>query len=203
MLRQLEGSGIAVVSIEGNLKLPERFEVDYGWSLSEETPSGERIRYRQLTPKQQKDCGKHGYKRFDRLVFTGNMPKRRSNEVLVNGVAVTIPNNLMLPLLRYVQKLKKGQGGWLPHQILRDEEIIPEDEAAPARTINQLNALLKPGLLDKEKPLFEASGEGAYRLSVHPEFIEFAKGPNWPTEKFNGLRDAVDEERQLRKKRRG
>jgi hypothetical protein len=56
-------------------------------------------------------------------------------------------------------------------------------------------------LLDKEKLLFETGGEGAYRLSVHPDFIEFAKGPNWPTEKFNGLRDAVDDERQRRKQR--
>lgn len=201
MLRQLEGAGVAVVPIEGNLRQPATLELDYGWCISEETASGERIRCPLLTPRQQKDYSKHSYQRFDRLVFTGQMPKGRSNEVLVNGVSVTISNSLMLPLLRYVQELKKGRGGWLPHQILRDEEVIPDDEAAPARTISQLNALLRPGLLDKKKPLFEAGGEGAYRLSVHPDFIECAKGQNWLTEKFNGLRDAVDEERQRRKRR--
>lgn len=187
--------------MEGNLKSQDTLELDYAWCLTDETPSGERVRQHQLTPKQQKDYKKHDYTCVDRVVFTGKMPKRRSNEVLLNGVAVTIPNNLMLPLLRYVQELKKGQGGRLPHQVLRDEEIIPEDEAAPARTISQLNTLLKPGLLDKGKPLFETSGEGAYRLSVHPDFIECAKGPNWLTEKFNGLRDLVDEERARRKRR--
>ncbi len=201
MLRQLEGAGVVVVPIEANLRRPVTLELNYGWGVSEETPSGDRVRCPQLTAKQQKDYSKHGYQRFDRLVFTGKMPKRRSNEVLVNAIPVTISNSLMLPLLRYVQELKKGQGGWLPHQILRDEEIIPDDEVAPARTISQLNAALKPGLLDKEKPLFETGGEGAYRLSVHPDFIEFAKGPNWLTEKFNGLRDAVDEERQRRRQR--
>jgi hypothetical protein len=201
MLRQLENAGVIAAPIETNLKRPTTLELDYGWAVAEETASGERVRCPQLTPKQQKDYSKHGYQRFDRLVFTGKIPKRRSNEVLVNGVAVTISNSLMLPLLRYVQELKKRRGGWLPHQILRDEEIMPDDEAAPARTISQLNGALKPGLLDKERPLFETGGEGAYRLSVHPDFIECAKGPNWLTEKFNGLRDAVDEERQRRKQR--
>ena len=203
LLGQLERNRVTVVSVEASLKRPNSLELDYAWCLSEETPARERIRYPQLTPKQQRDYERHTYKRFDRLVFTGSMPKRRSNEVLVNGVAVTIPNNLMLPLLRYVQELKKGQGGWLPHKVLWDEEIIPEEEAAPARTISQLNTLLKPGLLDKGELLFETGGEGAYRLSMHPDFIEFAKGSNWLTEKFNGLRDVVDEERQGRKKRGG
>ena len=136
MLRQLEGAGVVVVPVEGNLSQPATLELDYGWAVSEETSSGDRVRCPQLTAKQQKDYSKYGYQRFDRLIFTGKMPKRKSNEALVNGISVTVSNSLMLPLLRYAQELKKGQGGWLPHQMLRDEEIIPDDEAAPARTVS-------------------------------------------------------------------
>jgi len=64
----------------------------------------------ELTDKQSKDYEKHGYKCYDKIHIPGTFPRSKSNDVIVNGHATTLPDEAFRLFLEFVVGLKKNKG---------------------------------------------------------------------------------------------
>ncbi len=195
-LGQLEASGISVVALDNVVTKRDRLTIALPPGITEGRTVLGPPSLPVLSQKQARDRDRWHYRCRDALTFTGRVPWKRSNEVVVNDTPVMVPNALMLLLLRLVQELRKGDGGWVHVQTLRGDEIVGEDENAPARAAGLLAERLRVGQHDPSASLIENVGTGAYRVSTHPEFIRY-RGITW-LKLYNRVRAEVDEERERR-----
>ncbi|NQT22729.1 MAG: hypothetical protein HQ579_04730 [Candidatus Omnitrophica bacterium] len=120
----------------------------------------------ELTAKQKKDYETHGYKCYDKMHIPGTFPRSKSNDIVINGHASTLPDEAFLLFLELLVGLKKNKGGWITKYI----------EAGKYQTISRLRTPLKGSLLQKDaKAFIESGGSKQYRISTHPDFVTYDK----------------------------
>lgn len=67
----------------------------------------------ELTVTQTADYTKHKYLCYDILYIPGTGQLKRSNDIVINGHTVKMPDAPFRLLVELVAELKKGEGGWL------------------------------------------------------------------------------------------
>lgn len=119
-----------------------------------------------LTAQQTADYTKHAYQCYDVLHIPGTSPRKRSNDLNLNGHKIKMPDSVFVLLMELVVELKKGKGGWLT-------KVVGEGEY---QIFDHLRKPLEGSLLSKDALKFiENDGSKKYRISTHPDFITFDK----------------------------
>ena len=117
-----------------------------------------------LTAVQKADYCKYGYKCFDKIYIPGTKPRKKSNDLKVNRHKIKVPDEVFPLLIGLAVELKKGKGGWIV-------------QSTPAGKYHKYERLRKPieGSLLKKKAqdFLETDGSKGWRLSVHPDFVEY------------------------------
>jgi len=120
----------------------------------------------ELDKKQAKDYETYGYKCYDKIHIPGSFPRSKSNDIVINDHATTLPDQAFRLLLEFIVELKKNKGGWITKYI----------EAGKYQTISRLRTPLKGSLLQKNaKAFIESGGSKQYRVSTHPDFVTYDK----------------------------
>lgn len=121
----------------------------------------------EITDKQKKDYETHGYKCYDKVHIPGTFPRSKSNDVIMNDHAITLPDEAFLLFLELLVGLKKNKkGGWITKYI----------EAGKYQPISRLRTPIKGSLLKKNaKDFIESGGSKQYRISTHPDFVTYDK----------------------------
>jgi hypothetical protein len=126
------------------------------------------------TRKQETDYDKFQYKCYDGLHIPGTIPMSRSNIVVINQQEIELGDSLFVLLLRFVEALKKGEGGWVSRIDLWKEGVVSDPEAP--QPYGNLRKPIEGYLLDKDGENFiENDGSKNYRVSTHPDFITYDK----------------------------
>ena len=119
-----------------------------------------------LTDQQTADYTKYAYQCHDVLHISGTAPRKRSNDLNLNGHKIKMPDSAFVLLMELVVELKKGKGGWLTKAVGEGEYQI----------FDHLRKPLEGSLLSKDALKFiENDGSKKYRISTHPDFITFDK----------------------------
>jgi len=127
---------------------------------------------RELTEKQNKDYKNFEYKCYDKVYIPGTIPMRRSNEVEVNNHRIKLGDSVFKLFLRLVLELKKKRDGWVHRHRLGSDTIIADVEKF--QIYSNLRTALEGSLLDKDGQKFiENNGSKQYRISLHPDFIDY------------------------------
>jgi len=127
---------------------------------------------RELTEKQNKDYKNFEYKCYDKVYIPGTIPMRRSNEVEVNNHKIKLGDSVFKLFLRLVLELKKKKDGWVHRHRLGSDTIIADVEKF--QIYSNLRTALEGSLLDKDGQKFiENNGSKQYRISLHPDFIDY------------------------------
>lgn len=138
-----------------------------------------------LKASQAHDYTKYGYLCYDSLHIPGTGQLKRSNDIVVNGHIVKMPDGPFRLLIELVTELKKGEGGWLTKHT----------EVGKYQSFERLRKPLEGYLLEKDaKRFIENGGSKRYRISTHPDFVACDRG--------NLLKHAEAEVRELAKKLR-
>ena len=117
-----------------------------------------------LTDQQTLDYTKHKYLCYDRLIIPGTSSMKRSNDLIVNGHKIKMPDEPFKLLLEFVIELKKGEGGWVTKRV----------DAGKYQVFDRLRQPLAGSLLEKDaKKFIENDGSKRYRISTHPDFITY------------------------------
>lgn len=135
-----------------------------------------------LTSAQVRDYKEHAYKTEARIDIPGEVPKGRSNCIYINKTKVRLADNLLCVLLRLVEELEKGEGGWITLATLHNAELIegPND----FRKFNEISRSMRVGQLPKEvvekvieNKSFQTNfgSRAARRISTHPKFVTYEK----------------------------
>ena len=66
-----------------------------------------------LDKKQLDDYNEYDYKCYDVIHIPGTVPLKRSNDLIVNGNKIKMPDKSFKLFMKLVIELKKGKGGWL------------------------------------------------------------------------------------------
>ena len=124
----------------------------------------------QLTKEQEADYCRQNYWCLDRLHVSGTVGSKRRNLVVVNREDVWIGDSLLIPLLRFVIELKRGEGGWVSRHTLKAEGIIADAENY--QLYLRLRKALQGYLLGRDALAFiQNEGAKSYRISTHPDFV--------------------------------
>ena len=127
---------------------------------------------RELTEKQNKDYKNFEYKCYDKVYIPGTIPMRRSNAVEVNNHKIKLGDSVFKLFLRLVLELKKKRDGWVHRHRLGSDTIIADVEKF--QIYSNLRTALEGSLLDKDGQKFiENNGSKQYRISLHPDFIDY------------------------------
>jgi len=119
-----------------------------------------------ITPKEKKDYGEFKYKCSYRIFISGETPKKRSNEVSVDGRKTGIADNLFIILLQLIVGIKNDMDGWVHINMGVDKyQKLSNLRAA-------LKALLSYG---DELNFIENEGSKRYRISTHPNYVTYNK----------------------------
>jgi len=108
------------------------------------------------------------YKCRDKIVFLSddNIGKCR---IAINDHEMRLSDASYQILLRLAQELKKGAGGWVFVQDLRENEIMPPDGYQP---FSRLRSVLEGYLLGKNpKDFIECNGRKQFRISTDPDNV--------------------------------
>lgn len=120
----------------------------------------------ELTDKQRKDYDTHKYKCYDKLHISGTFPRSKSNDIIMNGHAITLSDDPFLLFLELLIGLKKNKGGWITKYF----------DAGKYQPINRLRTPIRGSLLkNNAKDFIESGGSKQYRISTHPDFITYDK----------------------------
>jgi len=153
------------------------FRISYLAALQRRPPSGVPAPLPSLTPEQLADCERHGYLCRDRLHVPAGRPRRRQRAVLLNGEEIALSDALFALLMRFVEELKKGAGGWVSPSDLAAAGLIIDVEHR--QRYSQLRDRLRPALRYRDGEKFiECNRSKGYRLSTHPSFVTC--GPSCP-----------------------
>ncbi|MFH1776313.1 MAG: hypothetical protein ABH952_01955 [Candidatus Omnitrophota bacterium] len=152
---------IATPSLASSLN-PKTFKLPVDELIKEFTEN----QVTELTAKQKKDYETHGYKCYDKMHIPGTFPRSKSNDIVINGHATTLPDEAFLLFLELLVGLKKNKGGWITKYI----------EAGKYQPISRLRTPIKGSLLKKDaKAFIESGGSKQYRISTHPDFVTYDK----------------------------
>jgi hypothetical protein len=150
----------------------KNFKFTYLDALRRRPPAGITTPAPGLTPKQQADYEKYDYKCQDKLNIPGTSPRKRSNDVFINGHRVSLGDSLFALLMRLAVELKKGKGGWVNTADLMAEGFI--NDIMLHQPYSNLRSKLEGSLNEKDgQKLIESSGSKEYRLSTHPDFVTY------------------------------
>jgi hypothetical protein len=136
----------------------------------------------ELTDKQRRDYAAFEYKCYDKIHIPGDIPKGRSNLIVVNGVEARVPNFIFPLLVRLVEELKKKNGGSVKMLTLISEGVVPseedeewtEDDSPGHHIYSHLRTAIQGYLLNKDgKKFIQNIGEKSHRISTHPDFITY------------------------------
>lgn len=119
-----------------------------------------------LSPQQKEDYVKYGYLCYDSIEIPGTIPSKRSNDLIVNGHKIKMPDEGFKFLLELVVELKKGQGGWLTIHT----------ERGKYQKFDNLRTRLEGSLRGKDAKKFienDSSEWYRYRISTHPDFVTY------------------------------
>jgi hypothetical protein len=117
-----------------------------------------------LTTQQTADYTKHAYQCYDTLHIPGTAPRKRSNELNVNGTVINMPDSAFVVLMELVVELKKGKGGWLTKVV----------DAGKYQIFDHVRKPIQGSLLVKDgKKFIENNASKQYRISTHPDFVTF------------------------------
>jgi len=114
-----------------------------------------------LTDQQTQDYTKHKYLCQDRLFIPGTSPRKKSNDLEVNGKKIKISDEGFKLLVEFAVELKKGKGGWVTKAV----------QAGKYQPFDRLRTRLA-GQVDASK-FIENDGEKKYRISTHPDFVKY------------------------------
>lgn len=109
-----------------------------------------------LTDQQTQDCTKYKYRCSDRLYIPGTVPRKRSNDILLNGKKAKMPDQGFKLLVEFAVELKKGKGGWVT-------------KAVNVGGYQPFDVLRKP----LPENFIENDGSKRYRISAHPDFVTY------------------------------
>lgn len=117
-----------------------------------------------LTAKQTADYTKYAYQCYDVLRIPGTAPRKRSNDLNVNGQTIKMPDSAFVLLMELVVELKKGKGGWLTKVV----------DAGKYQIFDRVRSPLQGSLQGKDaKKFIENNASKQYRISTHPDFITY------------------------------
>jgi len=117
-----------------------------------------------LTKKQTDDYTKYEYKCYDRMHIPGTAPRKSSNDLIINGHKIKMPDEPFPLLIELVVKLKKGKGGWLSKYT----------EPGKYQIWDRLRKPIEGSLLKKDaKEFIENDGSKHHRISTHPDFVTY------------------------------
>ncbi|MCX6353948.1 MAG: hypothetical protein NTZ78_03450 [Candidatus Aureabacteria bacterium] len=133
-----------------------------------------------LTPTQEKEFSRHGFKSRLPIEITGEVERRADNIIRVAGAKVALEDAELRLFLRLAVELFKGRDGCIykgdskARGGLVDEDILRPDSID--QTINRLRGRFTPALKDLPPTDFiEAYHQKHIRLSTHPAYIRFSK----------------------------
>jgi len=150
------------------------FKISYLAALRKRPPTGITTPPPGLTSKQQADYNKYDYKCQDKLNIPGTSPRKRSNEVFINGHKISLGDSIFALLMRLVVELKKEKGGWINTADLMAEGFI--NDTMLHQPYSNLRSKLEGSLKEKDGQKFiESDGSKHYRLSTHPNFVTYDK----------------------------
>jgi len=120
----------------------------------------------ELTEKQKKDYEEFEYKCCDTVYIPGTVPMKRSNDVVINDHKVNMPDEAFRLFLEFVVELKKKKGGWVTKHI----------DAGKYQMFSRLRDPIKGSLKNKKgKDFIQNDGSKRYRISTHPDFVDYNK----------------------------
>ena len=151
-----------------------------------------------LTPKQDADYQKYGYKCYDRLEFLEKPASGRKLWVRINSDDLEISYNEVILLMFLAKELKHKKGCWVNVEQLVDQ-FVNRNEADVHRTVRDVRKGIKNSLKNKNVSDFiENDRKGKYRISTHPDFIK-APTTRWLSDRFEEIKQLVIAERKRRK----
>ena len=149
------------------------FRISYLAALQRHPPPGIPAPLPALTEDQLADYERHGYLCRDSLHIPAARPRRRQHVILLNGEEIALSDALYALLLRFVEELRKGDGGWVSPSDLAAAGLIIDVEHR--QRYSQLRDRLRPALRDRDGERFiECDRSKGYRLSTHPSFVTLA-----------------------------
>lgn len=117
-----------------------------------------------LTTAQLADYSKHRYLCYDTLHIPGTGQLKRSNDLVVNGHTIKMPDAQFRLLIELVVELKKSEGGW----------VTKFTETGKYQIYSELRKHIEGSLIGLDaKKLIENDGSKQYRISTHPDFITY------------------------------
>lgn len=120
-----------------------------------------------MTAKLVTDYTKHKYQCKDHMHIPGNSQLQRSNDLVVNGHAIKMPDAPFRLLMELVVELKRDEGGWLAMNT----------EEGKYQIFDHLRKPLEGSLHEKDaKKFIENDGSKRYRISTHPDFVTYERG---------------------------
>jgi len=159
--RALLNNGVISVSLLESMNLTT-FELPIDKIIAE-LPK-EYLGESRVTPEQEADYKNFTYKCRDRLVIPGTMSMKRSNDLIVNGHKIKMPDSSFRLLMKLVVGLRKGNGGWVRFQT----------EVGKYHVFDHLRKPLEGSLEDKDGKVFiENDSSQRYRISTHPDFVTY------------------------------
>lgn len=163
LLIKLAGQNISCLTFKEAFK-----KKDYIINFSEvqfEQSAGQQIP--RLTEKQIADYTKYKYLCYDTLDIPGTASISRSNDVIINGDKIKMPDSAFRLLMELVVELKKGKGGWLSKYT----------EPGKYQIFGHLRTPLQGSLQNKDARKFiENNLSKGYRVSTHPDFVTYDIG---------------------------
>lgn len=160
LLSKLSGQNIACLTFRDAFKKKD-YAIDF--SHAQFNQAGGEISQK-LTSKQTADYTKHGYLCRDVVHILGIAPRKRSNNLNVNGQTIKMPDEAFKLFIELVVELKKGKGGWLTKVV----------DAGKYQIFDRVRTPLQGSLLDKDaKKFIENNASKQYRISTHPDFITY------------------------------
>lgn len=146
------------------------FRLSYLAALQRRSPLGIVVPLPALTDPQLADYERHGYLCRDQLHVPAARSRRRRRSVLLNGEEIPLSDALFALLMRFVEELRKGRGGWVSPAALAASGFIIDVEHR--QRYSQLRDRLRPALRDRDGEKFiECDRSKGYRLSTHPSFV--------------------------------
>ncbi len=130
---------------------------------------------RPLSPKEEEECHHYGYRTRLSVHIPGQMEKRASNIILVNGVRISIGDVPFALFLRLPVELLRNKKGAVPKStLIRGGYIRADGEFQAVARLRQAFT----SVLDSHRPqeFIESCEHRALRLSTHPALISYDKG---------------------------
>lgn len=163
LLSRLAGQNITCLTFKEAFK-KKGYTIDFS-SVQYDLASGHQTP--KLTAKQTTDYTKHLYQCYDTVHIPGIVPRKRSNDLSINGHFIKMPDEPFRLLMELVVELKRGKGGWLTKTVL----------AGKYQIFDRVRKPLEGSLLGRDAGKFiENNASKQYRVSTHPDFITYDRG---------------------------